>query len=114
MSRINLVLPAAGLGSRFRDIGELRPKPLIPVFDLPMIMWVLLNFPLKSTDKAWVISQEKDGLPQALAGIAHMLPFEIEFVELSKKNNLKKYCEIIKTDLFVLHLMGSNPVHFGR
>lgn len=83
MSRVNLVLPAAGLGSRFRDVGELRPKPLIPVFDLPMIMWVLLNFPLKSTDKAWVISQEKDGLPQALAGIAHMLPFEIQFVEIN-------------------------------
>lgn len=83
MNKINLILPAAGLGSRFRDIGETRPKPLIPIFDYPMIMWVLLNFPLKPTDKAWVISQEKDGLPQALAGITHILPFEIEFIEIN-------------------------------
>lgn len=82
MNRINLVLPAAGLGSRFRDVGELRPKPLIPVFDLPMIMWVLLNFPLMSEDKVWIISQTKDCIPGAIRHLSSILPFEVEFLEI--------------------------------
>lgn len=82
MNRINLVLPAAGLGSRFRDVGELRPKPLIPVFDLPMIMWVLLNFPLISKDKVWIISQIKDCIPDAIRHLSSTLPFEVEFLEI--------------------------------
>jgi NDP-sugar pyrophosphorylase family protein len=82
MRRVNLVLPAAGLGSRFRDIGEQRPKPLIPIFDIPMIMWVLLNFPLSSEDKVWIISQEKDGIPKSVGEFAKTLPFEIEFLEI--------------------------------
>ena len=82
MNRINLVLPAAGLGSRFRDVGELRPKPLIPVFDLPMIMWVLLNFPLRSDDKVWIISQAKDSIPDAIRLLLNTLPFEVEFLEI--------------------------------
>ena len=64
--RLHLILPAAGLGSRFKEVGESRPKPLILVFDLPMILWVLLNFPLMESDKIWIISQIKDGLPGAL------------------------------------------------
>jgi NDP-sugar pyrophosphorylase family protein len=82
MNRINLVLPAAGLGSRFRDVGELRPKPLIPVFGLPMIIWVLLNFPLRSEDKVWIISQTKDCLPDAIRPFSSTLPFEVEFLEI--------------------------------
>ena len=82
MSRINLVLPAAGLGSRFREVGETRPKPLIPVFDLPMIMWVLLNFPLTSEDKVWVISQDKDRIPDAIREYTDSLPFEVDFLEI--------------------------------
>ena len=83
MNRINLVLPAAGLGSRFRDVGELRPKPLIPVFELPMIMWVLLNFPLRSEDKVWIISQTKDCIPDAIRPLSSPLPFEVEFLEIA-------------------------------
>jgi NDP-sugar pyrophosphorylase family protein len=82
MKRINLVLPAAGLGSRFREVGELTPKPLINVFDIPMILWVLMNFPLSESDKVWIIGQSKDGLPHALATYAKTLPFEIEFLEI--------------------------------
>lgn len=82
MNRINLVLPAAGLGSRFRDVGETRPKPLIPVFDLPMIMWVLMNFPLATNDKVWVISQRKDGIPEAIRPFITKLPFEVDFLEI--------------------------------
>jgi NDP-sugar pyrophosphorylase family protein len=82
MNRINLVLPAAGLGSRFREVGEARPKPLITVFDLPMIMWVLMNFPLATNDKVWVISQKKDCIPETILPFTVSLPFEVDFLEI--------------------------------
>lgn len=81
-TRLHLILPAAGLGSRFKEVGESRPKPLISVFELPMILWVLLNFPLMDSDKIWIISQVKDGLPGALAPFLESLPFEVKFLEI--------------------------------
>lgn len=82
MKKVHLVLPAAGLGSRFRDVGEVTPKPLIKVFDIPMILWVLLNFPLVESDKVWIVGQRKDELPSELAAFLKFLPFEIEFLEI--------------------------------
>jgi NDP-sugar pyrophosphorylase family protein len=81
--RLNLVLPAAGLGSRFRDIGETKPKPLIPVFGVPMIMWVLLNFNLQTKDKVWIISQESDHLPENLNPFLGSLGLDLEFIEIA-------------------------------
>lgn len=82
MSKLNLVLPAAGLGSRFRSVGEMRPKPLIPVFEIPMILWVLLNFPLETQDKIHIISQKTDSIPHALSGIPQRLKTQISFLEI--------------------------------
>jgi NDP-sugar pyrophosphorylase family protein len=82
VGKINLVLPAAGLGSRFRTVGELTPKPLIKVFDLPMIVWVLMNFPLTQYDKVWVIGQRQDGIPGAIHPYTISLPFAIDFLEI--------------------------------
>jgi len=82
VKRINLVLPAAGIGSRFRESGELTPKPLIKVFGVPMILWVLLNFPLNNDDRVWIIGQRKDKLPDALEPFLKFLPFGVEFIEI--------------------------------
>ena len=82
MNNVNLILPAAGLGSRFQQVGESRPKPLIPVFDIPMIMWVLLNFPLNVSDKVWIISQKKDVIPPLLSNFISKFPFAIQFLEI--------------------------------
>jgi NDP-sugar pyrophosphorylase family protein len=40
---LNIVLPIAGRGSRFRDAGYSLPKPLIPVHGIPMIEAVARN-----------------------------------------------------------------------
>lgn len=40
---INIVIPMAGLGSRFAKAGYQDPKPLIPVRDVPMIKLVIEN-----------------------------------------------------------------------
>lgn len=41
--RINIVVPMAGLGSRFVEAGYRDPKPFIKIQALPMIDWVLAN-----------------------------------------------------------------------
>lgn len=40
---LNIVIPMAGLGSRFRDAGYILPKPLIPIHGVPMIKLVISN-----------------------------------------------------------------------
>lgn len=41
--KINLVIPMAGLGSRFQKEGYTVPKPFLPVFGKPMYRWVIDN-----------------------------------------------------------------------
>ena len=79
---LHLILPAAGLGSRFKEVGETRPKPLIPVFDIPMIVWVILNFSLRRTDKIWIISQKSDCLPTHLGEFLSKIDIPFEFIEI--------------------------------
>lgn len=43
MNKINIVIPMAGLGSRFSDVGYEKPKPFIDVNGKPMIVRVLDN-----------------------------------------------------------------------
>jgi len=43
MSQLQIVIPMAGRGSRFANVGYTVPKPLIPVGGRPMIEWVIEN-----------------------------------------------------------------------
>lgn len=43
MKKLNVVIPMAGAGSRFKRVGYSDPKPLINVLDKPMIEWVIDN-----------------------------------------------------------------------
>lgn len=45
---INIVIPMAGLGSRFKDAGYETPKPFIDVMGKPMILRVLENLAMPS------------------------------------------------------------------
>jgi hypothetical protein len=47
-----------------------------------MILWVLLNFPLRSEDKVWIISQTKDYIPGEIRSLISNLTFEVEFLEI--------------------------------
>ena len=38
---MKIVIPIAGRGSRFREVGYVEPKPLIKVLQRPMIQWAL-------------------------------------------------------------------------
>jgi len=43
-SLVNIVIPMAGLGSRFAKAGFVEPKPLIDVLGEPMISWAMKSF----------------------------------------------------------------------
>ena len=80
--KLNLVIPAAGLGSRFRAVGIKTPKPLIPVLGIPMIGWVIANFQLKSQDEIWIITRKEDHIPQNMESFVSKISNSINFIEL--------------------------------
>ncbi len=59
---INVVVPAAGLGSRFVEAGFALPKPFIDVLDVPMIERVLRN--LAFPDARFIIISREEHLRQ--------------------------------------------------
>jgi beta-phosphoglucomutase-like phosphatase (HAD superfamily)/dTDP-glucose pyrophosphorylase len=45
---LNIVIPMAGAGKRFREAGYIFPKPLIEINNLPMINWVVNSLNIKA------------------------------------------------------------------
>lgn len=82
--KLNLVIPAAGMGSRFRAIGVDTPKPLIPILGIPMIGWVIANFNLQPQDEIWIISRKNDGISTILKNLLPNLTNEIHFIEIDE------------------------------
>jgi len=73
---INIVIPMAGLGSRFSEAGFLKSKPFIDVLGIPMIARVMEN--LKYQDAHYILIARKE-----------VLNSEKEMVkELSEKYNV--------------------------
>jgi len=82
MNRITLIIPAAGQGTRFQSAGISTPKPLIPVGQIPMILWVIYNFQLESDDEVIIVQRRGVDLKQALEGFISKLKYKISFVEI--------------------------------
>lgn len=57
VERVNFVIPAAGQGKRFSEVGYQHPKPLIDVNGKPMIQLVLEN--IKGTGRPLLLMQKK-------------------------------------------------------
>ncbi len=82
--KLNLVIPAAGLGSRFRAVGINTPKPLIPVLDFPMIGWVIANFSLNDDDDIWMITRKEDQIPEQMENTISKITNRIHFIEIDE------------------------------
>lgn len=59
---INIVIPMAGLGSRFASAGYEKPKPFIDVLGIPMIQRVMMN--LEMDDSQFILIARKEHLEQ--------------------------------------------------
>jgi HAD superfamily hydrolase (TIGR01509 family) len=75
-THLNVVIPMAGLGSRFQKQGYTVPKPFIPVFGKPMIQWVIQNM---------IPTQETYG------SICKLMPYKITFHFIVQQPHLNAY-----------------------
>lgn len=79
---IQLIIPAAGAGTRFREVGLLVPKPLIEIGGYPMILWVMSNFDLSERDSVIIVCQKADELPRKLQHYLGRFLCNVDFVEI--------------------------------
>ena len=52
---MNIIIPIGGKGERFKNKGYIKPKPLIDVFEKPMIFYVLDNLNIGKNDTIYII-----------------------------------------------------------
>jgi len=75
---VTILIPMAGMGSRFSDVGFLQPKPVIDVGGKPMIMWVVENILPRCLDlKARivvVIRRDQEKLERVAVQLRQMVP----------------------------------------
>jgi UDP-N-acetylglucosamine diphosphorylase / glucose-1-phosphate thymidylyltransferase / UDP-N-acetylgalactosamine diphosphorylase / glucosamine-1-phosphate N-acetyltransferase / galactosamine-1-phosphate N-acetyltransferase len=64
--KMNIVMPMAGLGSRFKEAGYSIPKPLIPVLGKPMYAWATDSLPLECANQLIFILLESQPEYQTL------------------------------------------------
>ena len=65
---INIVIPMAGEGSRFKKAGYEKPKPFIDVMGKPMIMWVMEN--LKVAGAHFILIARKEHIDAEFSLVA--------------------------------------------
>jgi HAD superfamily hydrolase (TIGR01509 family) len=57
---MNIIIPIGGKGERFLNNGYTQPKPLINIFEKPMIFYVLDNLLLSKNDNIYIIYNNKN------------------------------------------------------
>lgn len=83
MKKINIVIPMAGLGSRFADAGYEKPKPFIDVNGKPMIVRVLDN--LSYPNAHFILVARKEHLEREKVLVAQIeKEYNATFVEIDK------------------------------
>ncbi len=76
---INLIIPAAGLGSRFANAGWKIPKPFIDVSGVPMVKHVINSLSNESTKSTIILRKEHiDMFPSIAADICRSVDNTVE------------------------------------
>lgn len=78
---VNIVIPMAGNGSRFASAGYVDPKPLIQVFDKPMISWVVDNLRIPNAKFTFVIRSD---YPESCREYLKNIAPECSIIEVDK------------------------------
>lgn len=79
---VNILIPMAGLGSRFSQAGFINPKPFIDVAGLPMIVRVLDN--LKIDDSRFILILQKTFMEDFRAELSEIKSkFNVEFIAIN-------------------------------
>ena len=115
MKKINIVLPMAGRGSRFYDVGYKDPKPMIQVCDMPMIEFVVNNLtPKKYNPKFIFICQESILTNDKFKSFIKNLQNEYEIIPINYITNGAAETVLLARDLIDNddHLMIANCDQF--
>jgi NDP-sugar pyrophosphorylase family protein len=80
---INIVIPMAGLGSRFSDAGYKKPKPFIDIDGKPMIVRVMEN--LSCPDARFILIARKDHIQSELLLVRRIeKEYNAKFISIDK------------------------------
>lgn len=79
---IQVVVPMAGLGTRFSQAGYTTPKPLLPINGRPMFELVLYNMVTDQVASVTVIAQAEWGLAPHLDAIAARIQRPVHLIEI--------------------------------
>jgi beta-phosphoglucomutase-like phosphatase (HAD superfamily)/dTDP-glucose pyrophosphorylase/thiamine kinase-like enzyme len=52
---MNIIIPVGGKGERFKNAGYIKSKPLIEIFEKPMIFYILDNLNIDTCDNVYII-----------------------------------------------------------
>jgi dTDP-glucose pyrophosphorylase len=80
--RIQLVIPMAGLGSRFSEAGYALPKPLLPIHGVPMYKVVIANLMHESVSSITIVCPKKWGLGESIRALSDPLGVPVNVVEI--------------------------------
>ena len=80
--KLNVLIPMAGSGQRFKDQGYAFPKPLIEVHGKPMIQWVLESI---NIDANYIFIVQKEHVTQFnLSSVLKILKPDCKIIEIEK------------------------------
>lgn len=79
---IQLVIPMAGLGTRFSECGYEMPKPLLKIHGLNMYRLVLSNLLTEHIGRIAIVAQEAWQLGDSIAQLSEAIDLEIELIEI--------------------------------
>ena len=82
MRGIQLVIPMAGLGSRFSEAGYALPKPLLPIHGVPMYKVVIASLMHESISSITIVCPEEWGLGGSIRALSAPLGVPVNVVEL--------------------------------
>jgi dTDP-glucose pyrophosphorylase len=82
-NKINVVIPMAGLGSRFSKAGYLKPKPFIDVNGIPMIEHVINN--LNVINAQYILIGRKEHLIEEAELVNYLIKkYDVKIIQIDK------------------------------
>ncbi len=86
MNKVKIgVIPAAGEGKRIGYIGRILPKPLLPVYDKPIIQIVMENMKKFGVEEVYIpVYHQKEKFRTYFQENKNTLPVKVNLIELDK------------------------------
>ena len=80
--KIQLVIPMAGLGSRFSEAGYPLPKPLLPIHGVPMYKIVIANLMHETISSITIVCPGQWGIGGEIRALSSQLGVPVNVVEI--------------------------------